>query len=101
MSFRKDDIDIRKHKPGYFFAEENEFKHISKVVGTLKQDEIYRHPLTFMVEAADDIAYATADLEDAFKKKLFTLDDFINYFKKLLTRQRSKTMTVLNTTPIS
>lgn len=54
-----------------------------------------------MVEAADDIAYATADLEDAFKKKLFTLDDFINYFKKLLTRQRSKTMTVLNTTPIS
>lgn len=101
VSFRKDDIDIRKHKPGYFFAEENEFKHISKVVGTLKQDEIYRHPLTFMVEAADDIAYATADLEDAFKKKLFTLDDFINYFKKLLTRQRSKTMTVLNTTPIS
>lgn len=34
------------------------------------------------MEAADDIAYSTADLEDAFKKKLFTLKDFIAYFKQ-------------------
>lgn len=27
-----------------------------------------RHPLTFILEAADDIAYRTADIEDAFKK---------------------------------
>lgn len=34
------------------------------------------------MEAADDIVYSTADLEDAFKKKLFTLKDFIAYFKQ-------------------
>jgi dGTPase len=34
------------------------------------------------MEAADDIAYATADLEDALKKGLFTLDQFIYYFEK-------------------
>ena len=27
-----------------------------------------RHPLTFILEAADDIAYKTADIEDAFVK---------------------------------
>lgn len=39
-----------------------------------------RHPLTYLLEAADDIAYSTADLEDAFKKGLFTLDQFIEYY---------------------
>lgn len=90
LSFDKNAQDIKKHKLGYFLAEESKFKHISKVVGTLKQDEISRHPLTFMLEAADDIAYATADLEDAFKKRLFTLDDFINYFKKSIDHMKIK-----------
>lgn len=34
------------------------------------------------MEAADDIAYATADLEDAMKKGLFTLDQFVSYFEE-------------------
>ena len=58
LFFKKDDKDIKKHKLGYFLAEESELKHISEVVGTLNQGEISRHPLTFMLEAADDIAYA-------------------------------------------
>lgn len=33
------------------------------------------------MEAADDIAYSTADLEDALKKKMFSLKEFIAYFK--------------------
>ena len=40
-----------------------------------------RHPLTYLLEAADDIAYATADLEDALKKELFTLDEFLAFFR--------------------
>ena len=88
LFFKKDDKDIKKHKLGYFLAEESELKHISEVVGTLNQGEISRHPLTFMLEAADDIAYATADLEDAFKKRLFTLDSFINYFKKAIDQTK-------------
>ena len=43
--------------------------------------DVARHPLTFLMEAADDIAYATADLEDAFKKQLFNLKEFIAYFE--------------------
>lgn len=93
ISFKKDDEDIKKHKLGYFLAEESEFKHISEKVGTLEKGEIKRHPLTFMLEAADDIAYATADLEDAFKKRLFTLDDFIHYFKKAIDPTKIKERT--------
>lgn len=82
LSFCKDDPDIRTHKLGYYASEQDEFRRISENIGTCSVDgQIYRHPLTFLLEAADDIAYATADLEDAFKKRLFTLDAFINYFK--------------------
>lgn len=32
-----------------------------------------RHPLVYLVEAADDICYQVMDIEDAFKLKLITL----------------------------
>ncbi len=77
------DPDIRKHKLGYFYAEQKIFEDISKRTGTwIEEGNVARHPLAFLMEAADDIAYSTADLEDAFKKKLFTLKDFIAYFKQ-------------------
>lgn len=82
LSYSKDDSDIKKHKLGYYKAEKGSFLDISKQVGTSDDsEEICRHPLTFLLEAADDIAYATADLEDAFKKGLFSLDSFIKSFK--------------------
>ena len=87
LSADKESSDIKKHKLGFFTAEQGEFKNISKIVGTLGEDEeICRHPLAYMLEAADDIAYATADLEDAFKKKLFSLDDFISYYCSLYSQ---------------
>lgn len=82
VSFSKDDADIRKHKLGFYAAEQNVFLDISDSIGTRDANgQISRHPLTYLLEAADDIAYATADLEDAFKKRLFTLDAFIEFFK--------------------
>lgn len=82
MSFDARDPDIKKHKPGFFFAESESLAKVSEIVGTQGGEAgINRHPLTYMLEAADDIAYATADLEDAFKKKLFALGEFIEFFK--------------------
>ena len=56
--------DIKLGKMGYFKAEEDLYHRIAASAGT----EGMRHPLTFILEAADDIAYKTADIEDAFKK---------------------------------
>lgn len=39
-------------------------------------------PRSFLLEAADDIAYATSDLEDALKKEKFTVDQFVQFFER-------------------
>ena len=78
----KKDPDIRRHKLGYYLAEQETFEKVSKETGSwIDEKNVARHPLTFLMEAADDIAYSTADLEDALKKKMFSLKEFIAYFK--------------------
>ena len=51
-----------------------------------------RHPLTFILEAADDIAYKTADIEDAFKKGCISyaslLMELEKYEQKASQRER-------------
>lgn len=65
--------NIKDKKLGYYLADENIFREIQEATGTNGR----RHPLTFILEAADDIAYKTADIEDAFIK------GFISYQKLL------------------
>ncbi|MDO5100127.1 MAG: deoxyguanosinetriphosphate triphosphohydrolase [Eubacteriales bacterium] len=90
---------IRTKKMGYFQADEAVFERVQRETGTLGR----RHPLTYLLEAADDIAYGTADIEDAFKKGHITLgqlreelagaDDGSEFFAMLvdiLERQYSK-----------
>ncbi|MCM1164763.1 MAG: dNTP triphosphohydrolase [Lachnospiraceae bacterium] len=56
--------DVRTKKMGYFCAERELFGSVTEATGTGN----FRHPLTFILEAADDIAYLTADIEDAVVK---------------------------------
>ena len=56
--------DIKRKKMGYFFADKDSFEDIQQSCGLNGS----RHPLAFLLEAADDIAYNTADIEDAVKK---------------------------------
>ncbi|MBQ6129715.1 MAG: dNTP triphosphohydrolase [Lachnospiraceae bacterium] len=58
----KDDITCKKM--GYFAADADIFEDVQKSCGTCGR----RHPLSFALEAADDITYRTADIEDAVKK---------------------------------
>jgi dGTPase len=62
--------NIKDKKMGYFYAEQSLYEQISGEMGTTGM----RHPLTFILEAADDIAYKTADIEDAFKKGFLTYE---------------------------
>ena len=55
---------ITSKKVGFFRAEEDIFRQITSITGTGEN----RHPLTFILEAADDIAYLIADMEDAIGK---------------------------------
>lgn len=74
------------HKLGYYFSERDYFNEVVQYTGTYFNNTHHRHPLTFILEAADDIAYATADLEDSYKKGLFTLVEFKDFFNNELSR---------------
>lgn len=82
IEFSNDNNDIFKHKMGYYYSEKEILNDICEETGTKIENNYVRHPLTYLLEAADDIAYSTADLEDALKKGLFTLNQFILYFKE-------------------
>lgn len=90
VEFNKDDKDVKKHKLGYFYAEKEIIQTICDKTGTKESTGYLRHPLVYLMEAADDIAYTTADLEDALKKGLFTLDDFMKYVKSEIQKIENK-----------
>jgi len=57
-------------KFGFFEAERGRFETVAAEVGLIPRragESWYRHPLAFLVEAADDICYHIVDLEDAFR----------------------------------
>ncbi len=66
-------------KFGFFQAEKNIFKKIAKAVGLKSvEDNGYwwcRHPLSVLVEAADDICYGIMDLEDGFRLGLISFNE--------------------------
>ena len=65
-------------KPGVFQAERAVFETVAREVGLLSRDEkalvFNRHPLAFLVEAADDIAYCLLDVEDGLRLHLVPKD---------------------------
>ena len=64
-------------KMGYFVAEEEIF---TSICGTLGLHHC-RHPLAFLLEAADDIAYLSADIEDAQHKGIVSVDCLVSYLE--------------------
>lgn len=61
----------QKNKYGFFDSEKEIFQHIAQTTGLLedknKPGVFARHPLVYLVEAADDISYLIMDMEDAHK----------------------------------
>ena len=56
---------------------------IAEAVGTINTEQkVIRHPLAYIVEAADDIAYMTADLEDAVKSGVVSVEELLSYFRE-------------------
>ena len=60
----------RQKKPGCYFSEQPLIEMIWNHLGITPG---HRHPLVYIMEAADDIAYCIADLDDAVDKGILTL----------------------------
>lgn len=78
--------DEIKKKGGYFLTEEEIVKKCWEELG-MKDNT--RHPLVYIMEAADDIAYSISDIEDALEKELIQLDKFLASVKKTITNSNS------------
>lgn len=79
---------VSTKKFGYFQSEREEFLKVANRVGLKEHadsDGSYcRHPLAFLMEAADDICYRVIDFEDGFKMKLLTFIEVKNNLLKII-----------------
>lgn len=74
-----DILDYLKKKPGFYYSEKD---FIDKIQKALHVKSGHRFPITYIMEAADDISYLTADLEDSVAKGILSIDDVYNLIKQ-------------------
>jgi len=89
---------LRK-KPGFYYSEAKMIEDIQQRLGVARG---HRFPVTYIMEAADDISYLTADLEDSVEKGILSLDEVYSiitdacrkenetYLLELVTQQYEK-----------
>ncbi|WP_114940414.1 dGTP triphosphohydrolase [Mucilaginibacter endophyticus] len=65
---------IYKKKRGVFQSEKNYLEEIADGCGLYRNTKIIRHPLAYLMEAADSICYLIMDIEDGFNKNLYTYE---------------------------
>ena len=71
-----------KGKFGFFNSEAETYRQIAEELGIVDKNGEFRvaklryarHPLVYLVEAADDICYEIMDLEDAYKLKILSFE---------------------------
>ncbi len=92
-----------KGKFGFFTTEKEDFQKVAEELGMLRLSadgeplRYARHPLVYIVEAADDICYEVMDLEDAHKLKILSTgevtDLLLNFFDDT---RRSRMLAVMD-----
>lgn len=74
----------KKGKFGFFTSETETYERIAKELGLICKEHsdrgiaYVRHPLVYLMEAADDICYEIMDIEDAHKLKLLSFEETSN-----------------------
>ncbi|MBW2938559.1 deoxyguanosinetriphosphate triphosphohydrolase [Aureisphaera sp. CAU 1614] len=90
---------IADKKYGVFQSEVSFFTEVAEELGLLKMENnrYSRHPLTFLVEAADDICYTLIDFEDGINLGLIeeelALEYLVNLVKDTLQKKKYSKLT--------
>lgn len=93
-----------KSKFGFFTTEEQAFRLIAEELGIKQLSDsplrYARHPLVYLVEAADDICYEIMDIEDAFKLKILSYEEtrqlLMGYFSAEKQERMNETMKIVS-----
>ncbi|MBS4068405.1 MAG: dGTPase [Sulfurimonas sp.] len=75
---KEDALSYLMKKPGFYYSEK---EFIEKIQDKLEVKHGHRFPITYIMEASDDISYLTADLEDSVEKGILSLDEVYNLIK--------------------
>lgn len=78
-------LSYLQKKPGYYFSERDFVEDMQAAVGMAPG---HRHLLAYIMEAADDISYCLADMEDAVDKGLLTHPQLADYLIQAFAEQR-------------
>ena len=85
---KKPSDHIVDKKYGFFQSEKAMFQNIASELGLTKRSDEYityqRHPLAFLVEAADDICYTIIDFEDGINLGLIEEEYALEYLINLV-----------------
>ncbi len=88
-----------KSKFGFFSTEIDTFKRIAEELGLEMRNGVgcgavsyARHPLVYIVEAADDICYQVMDIEDAHKLRVVGTDEVIRLFLGFFDEEKRRHM---------
>jgi len=88
---------VSAKKQGFAAADRASFEIVAEKVGLIARDNHHamwcRHPLAFLVEAADDISYRVIDIEDGYRLGHFSYQEVLDLFWPLISdheRQRPR-----------
>lgn len=83
-----------KGKFGFFFSEEEIYRRVAAELGIpeLEPGRFARHPLVYIMEAADDICYQIMDIEDAHRLRILSLDEVTSLFLNFFPESRRERM---------
>ncbi len=88
---KKPTSNICDKKYGFFQQDKKFFQEVASELGMISNKSnsdvgYFRHPLAFLVEAADDICYTIIDFEDGIKLGLINEDFALEYLIKLVQK---------------
>ena len=75
---------VADKKYGYFQAQKSFFNEIADELSLVEKGKVHRHPLTYLVEAADDICYTIIDFEDGINLGWISEDYALEYLINLV-----------------
>jgi dGTPase len=91
---------VADKKFGFFNAQQTDYLQVAKELGLVEDKKILRHPLAYLVEAADDICYTLIDFEDGINlgwiSEDYALEYLINLVKDTIDTKKYQGLTTKN-----